>query len=102
VCLSRVTCTPFDTTFGAHVDQVVSALDDIHVVFDDDDGIAFIDETLQNVHQQANIFESEDRSSVRRECRGSCRSNGAQSSVASFTRCASPPESVVAAWPSFM
>lgn len=35
--------------FGAEVDDVVGALDDIEVVFDDDDGVAQGDESLQHV-----------------------------------------------------
>ena len=34
------------TAFGAKVDEVVAYFDDIEVVFDDDDGIAFVYEFL--------------------------------------------------------
>ena len=34
------------TTVGTKVDEVVGALNDVEVVLDDDDGVAFIDQTL--------------------------------------------------------
>ena len=35
--------------FGAHVNDPVSAFDDIEVVLDDDDGISFVREGLKNL-----------------------------------------------------
>lgn len=37
--------------FGAHVDNVVGAFDDVEVVFDDDHGVAAGDELLQDAHE---------------------------------------------------
>ena len=43
--------------FGAEIDQPIGGLDDVHVVLDDDDGVAKIDEAIEHVEQLANIVE---------------------------------------------
>jgi hypothetical protein len=86
---------------GAEVDDPVGRLDDVEVVLDDDDRVAGVDELLQHVEQPADVREVQaGRRLVEDVDRLAGRRRG--SSVASFTRCASPPESVVAGWPSLM
>ena len=43
--------------FGAEVDDVVGALDDVEVVLDDDDGVALVDQALQHAQQHADVLE---------------------------------------------
>ena len=45
--------------FGTHVDDVIGQFDDIEVVLNDDDGVAFVDEAGQHGHEGADVFEVE-------------------------------------------
>ena len=47
--------------FGAKVDDMVGALDDVEVMLDDDDGIAFVDKLADDGHEQQNVFEVQAR-----------------------------------------
>ena len=47
----------FASSFGSHVDDVVGEFDDIEVVFDDNDGIALVHQSVEDIHQDADIFE---------------------------------------------
>ena len=49
------------TAFGSYVDDVVGQLDDVHVVLDDDYGVATVGEPSEHVHQDADILEVEAR-----------------------------------------
>ena len=40
--------TAATATVGAHVDEVVGALDNVEVVLDDDDGVALVDELVED------------------------------------------------------
>src|SRR5215218_8985984 len=42
-------------TFGSEVDDPVGVPDDVEVVFDDDDGVAGIDESIEHLEQMANV-----------------------------------------------
>ena len=46
-------------TLGSEIDDPVRGLDDVEVVFDDDDGVASIDQRVQHREQPANIVEVE-------------------------------------------
>lgn len=43
--------------FGAEVDEPVGLFDDVEMVLDDDDGVAEVDETIEDIHQFANVVE---------------------------------------------
>ena len=47
--------------FGPHVDHPVRGLDDIQVMFDDDDGVALIDKCLEDLQQFTDIVKMEPR-----------------------------------------
>src|SRR5262249_47979834 len=47
----------FIPTLRSEVDDPVRRLDDVEVVFDDDDGVAGVDESVQYVEQAADVFE---------------------------------------------
>ena len=52
---------PADTRLGAEIDDPVGALDHVNVVLDDDDGVAEIDEALQDFEQLPHIVEVQPR-----------------------------------------
>ena len=37
------------------IDQPVSALDDLEIVLDDQDGVPFVDQPLEDIHQTTNV-----------------------------------------------
>lgn len=84
----------------AHVDHPVRRLDDIEVVLDDDDRVPRVDESMQYGQQPADVVDVQPGRRLVQyvQCAPRVRR---WSSAASLTRCASPPERVVAAWPSF-
>ncbi len=84
---------------GAEVDDVVRALDNVEVVLDDDTVLP-ASTSLSSTVSSFCTSACGGRSSARRAHTLCARWRGA-SSVASFTRCASPPESVVEHCPSF-
>ena len=43
--------------FGAEVDEVIGGLDDLEVVFDDQEGIAGFDETVEDLEQHGDVVE---------------------------------------------
>ena len=89
------------TTFWAEIDDVIGAFDDVEVVLDDDHALAVIDETAEHLQQAGDVFGVQAGGWFVEDVEGFAgRTLG--SSVASLTRCASPPESVVAGWPSLM
>ena len=49
--------TTADTAFRAQVDDPVGGLDDVEVVFDDDDGVAMITQAVQHGQQWCDIVE---------------------------------------------
>ncbi len=42
-------------TFGTQVDDMISDFDDVKIVFDDDDGIAFVNQPVQSLNQFGHI-----------------------------------------------
>ena len=85
---------------GAEVDDPVGAGDDVEVVLDDDDVLPASRRPSERVRSGARCPRSAGPWSARRARRACGRWPCARARVASFTRCASPPESVVAGWPS--
>src|ERR1019366_4231191 len=51
----------FFSAFGAQIDDPVGVADDVQVVFDDDDRVSEIGETVQHVEQLAHIIEVQSR-----------------------------------------
>ena len=49
--------TAFTAAFGAHVDQVVGAFDDVEVMLDDDDGVALFHQFVQDTQKNTDVFE---------------------------------------------
>ena len=47
------------TGFGAEVEDPIGFGGDGHVVFDDDDGVAFVDEAVEDIDEAFDIFEVE-------------------------------------------
>ena len=43
--------------FGSHVEKVVDGFENVEVMLDDDDGIALVDQFLQDVQQDLDVFE---------------------------------------------
>jgi hypothetical protein len=74
----------------AEVDDPVGGFDDIEIVFDDHHGIAVIAQLMQDSEQMVDVVEVQAGGRL------------VEDSFESFTRCASPPESVVADCPSLM
>ena len=83
------------------IDDVVGGLDDVEVVLDDDHGVALGDQLVQHVEQPLDVREVEAGGRLVEDVERAAGRAG-ESSVESFTRCASPPDSVVAACPSRM
>ena len=86
---------------GSEVDDPVGGLDDVEVVLDDQDGVAALDKPLQHDEQLPNVVEVQARGWLVEDVEGAPVLRRC-SSLASFTRWASPPDSVVAGWPSLM
>ncbi len=59
---------------GPEVDDPVGRLDDVEVVLDDEDGVAAVDEPMEDLEQLLDVGEVEARSSARRGRTGSDRS----------------------------
>jgi len=84
--------------FGAEIDDVVGGFDDVELVLDDDERVARVaqfEEDCNSCSMSAKwspLVGSSMMYIVRPVARFA-------SSAASLTRCASPPESVVACWP---
>ena len=87
---------------GPEVDDPVGGLDDVEVVLDDDHRVAFLGQSRAGLRAASGCRRSGGRSSARRGGTASGPWTRLASSLASLTRCASPPESVVEDWPSLM
>ena len=58
----RADCDDFPTAVtraGAEVDEPVCALDEIEVVFDQEDGVACVDELVEDAEEVGAVFEGE-------------------------------------------
>ena len=43
--------TATSTTFGAHVDEPVAGFDDVEIVFDDEDRVPFLYESIEDIEE---------------------------------------------------
>ena len=84
---------------GAEVDDVVGALDEVEVVFDDDDGVACIHQLLQHLDEAVDISHVEAGSRLVEDIHGLTRAAAGQL-VGQLDTLRSPPERVVALCPS--
>lgn len=87
--------------FGAKIDNPVGSLDDVQVVFDYYYGIAVVSQPMQHFQQQIDILEMKTGSGFVENVEGAAGIAFGKFSE-SFTRWASPPDSVVADWPRVM
>jgi hypothetical protein len=83
---------------GTQVDHPVRGLDDVEVVLDHHDRVARVSQAVQHVEEQPDVVEVQARGRLVEDVQGAPVSRF-ESSSESFTRCASPPESVVADCP---
>ena len=83
---------------GAEVDDAVGGLDHVEVVLDHDDRVALVDQPVQHLEQALDVREVQAGGRLVEDVERPARRD-LESSEASFTRWASPPESVVAGWP---
>ena len=60
----------------AQVDDPVGRFDHVHVVLDDEDSVALVDEVVEHLEQLLDVVRSGGRWSARRGCRAFCRSRG--------------------------
>jgi hypothetical protein len=51
--------TPLIAAFWAEIDEMVGDFDDVHVVFDDDDGIAFVHQAVEGLNEFGDIVSVE-------------------------------------------
>lgn len=56
-CPGRHDASPLLTTFRTHVDDPVRGLDDVQIVFNDDDGVAMVAQPVEHAEQLFNIVE---------------------------------------------
>ena len=97
-------CSARGAAFGAEIDDPIGRLDDLEVVFHDEDRIARVDEIVQHAQQQFfDIGEVQPGGRLVQQIeRFGPSSVFLTSSLASLIRCASPPERVGDGWPSFI
>jgi hypothetical protein len=87
--------------FGAEVDDPVGGLDDFEIVLDHHHRVALVDQLVQHFQQLLDVVEMQAGGRLVEDIERAA--GGARdSSLASLTRCASPPDSVVACWPTWM
>ena len=86
---------------GPEVDDPVGRLDDLEIVLDDDDRVALVDQLVQHLEQLRHVVEVEAGGRLVEDVERAA--GGALGEfLESLTRCASPPDSVVACWPTWM
>jgi hypothetical protein len=90
--------TTASASFGPHVNDIIGVFDHVQIMLDDNHAVATVDERVQHNEQPLDIVYVQ-------PCRWfvqdiECAPVGLRdNSVASLTRCASPPDRVVAGWP---
>src|ERR1039457_3989315 len=84
------------------IDHVVGRLHDVEVVLDDHHRVAAVDEGVQHLQELLHVVEVEARRGLVEDVDPEAGCAPRAGSRASLTRWASPPESVVALWPSRM
>ena len=86
--------------FRTEIDDPVRLFDHVQVVFDDQHGVTKLHQTLQHVEQFPHIIKVQSGGRLVENVERPARLALAKVRLASLMRCASPPESVVADWPS--
>ena len=84
---------------GPQVDHPIGAADHVQIVLDDQDAAAVLDQPLESAQQLRDVVEVQPGGRLVEDEQRAVAARLAQV-AASFTRCASPPLSVVADWPS--
>jgi hypothetical protein len=84
---------------GADVDDPVGGFDHVQVVFDHHHRVALSTSSMQHFQQLAHILEVQAGGGFVEDIERAAGRCPADSSFDSFTRCASPPDRVVACWP---
>ena len=79
--------------------DAVGGLDDVQVVLDDQHRVARVHQALQHLDELADVVDVQAGGRLVQDVEGLARLLALAARSASFTRCASPPESVVAGWP---
>ena len=79
---------------------MVGTLHYVHIMLDDNDGMAAAYQCIKGFQQFADVVEVQAGGRLIQNIDGAAR-GAAASSVASLTRWASPPDRVVEGWPSF-
>jgi len=88
-------------SFGSQINKMVGSFDDFQVVFDDDDRVPGVDQAVQDLEKLADIIKMQTGRGLIKNIQVLPVAR-LDSSRDSLTRCASPPESVVACWPNLM
>ena len=96
---SATTVPPPEPPSRPEVDDPVGGLDDVEVVLDDEHRVALVDQAGQDREQAAHVLEVEAGRRLVEQVDGVAGRALGQLARASFTRCASPPDSVGAGWP---
>ena len=60
-CSRATDVTAFCAAFRTYVNNMIHLLDYIHVVFDDNHGVPFVDQSVEYVHQYPNVFKVQPR-----------------------------------------
>ena len=100
-CSGRNHISALIAAFRAQVNDIVRCFDHIQVVLNYHNGVSGIHKQLQHLDQLVNIRGVQAGSRLIQDVDG-LSVETRLSSVASLTRCASPPERVVLAWPSLI
>jgi hypothetical protein len=92
---------PPRAALGPQIDDPVGAFDDVEIVLDDDNRVALLDELAEHLEQPPDVLEMQACGRLIENVERLARASPRQFRD-SLTRCASPPDSVVADWPSLM
>ena len=85
--------------FRTQVDHPIRALDHFQIVLDDQHAAAVLDQPLEGIQQLGDIVEVQAGGGLVEDVQSVPSQVACARCAASLTRCASPPESVVADWP---
>ena len=92
--------SPFIASLWAQIDDVVGRLDHVQMMFDHHNGVPLINKLVQDLEQPAGVLEVQTGRRLIQNIQRLAGTPRRDSSFDSFTRCASPPLSVVADCPS--
>ena len=89
---------PACAAFRAEVKDMICALNQIQIVLDDDNGMALPHQVVKGLQQFGNILRVQPGGGLVKKKQ--CAAEPWRMNDASFSRWDSPPESVLAGWPS--